>query len=144
MSENLDSLIQRVESDILQREAIVKKDRFQKSKGPAVAVAFVIWVAAIVLGALQFETVVSLFSVNIESNIERDLENILNSAAASLRSYEIESGVLPAILPNPAIRGLVKYERQSDNRYRLSATVNNVSIVLDSSMDRPIRESSTN
>ena len=87
---------------------------------------------------------VSIFSKTAESKIEQDLGGILNNAASSLRSIEIANGSLPYLLPNAAIRGLVKYERRSDFSFQLTATVGNVTMILDSSNTSPHRKVKTN
>jgi hypothetical protein len=107
---------------------------------PKFSIAIGIWLTAILIGATQFDTVLSLFRGASESRIEQDVEGILSKAAASLRTYEINTGVLPPVLPNPAIRGLVRYERHSDFSFRLTATIGDVTMVMDSKSTRPHRE----
>ena len=43
------------------------------------------------------------------------------------------------VLPNPSIRGLVRYERRSDFSFRLTATISGVTMAMDSSSTSPYR-----
>lgn len=144
MSNNLENLVKQAETDISSRSRTRKTAKGESQKAPKLSVAIIIWLVAILSVAYQFDDVVSGFSKPAESKIERDLGGILNTAASSLRSFEIADGSLPLLLPNPAIRGLVKYDRRSDFSFLLTATVGNVTMVLDSSSTSPHRETTTN
>lgn len=144
MTNELNNLVQRAENDILNRTLIAdaakpdnKPDTRRRNR---VSAAFVIWLVAILLAAFQFDQVVSLVMHPAKDKIESDLDSLLQSTAASLRRYEIQQGGLPPILPNPSIRGLVSYERRTDFEYRLTATIGEVTMVLDSSSTSPHRE----
>lgn len=144
MSNNLENLVKQAETDISSRSKMRKPAKGESLRAPKLSVAIIIWLIAILSVAYQFDDVVSIFSKPAESKIERDLGGILTNAASSLRSIEIANGSLPPLLPNPAIRGLVKYERRSDFSFLLTATIGNVTVVLDSSGTRPHRETKTN
>ena len=74
------------------------------------------------------------------AQIEGDLSEILVDAAASLNAYVEASGYLPYVLPNPAIRGLVEYQRVNDYTFVLRAKVSDVSLVMHSTDSKPRRE----
>jgi hypothetical protein len=139
MNDKIEHLVREAESDINSRsKKNAKKDRSQ-IRLPKFSVAMVIWLVAILLAAFQFESVVSTFSEPTENEIQSDLEGILTTAAGTIRSYEISNGSLPPLLPNPAIRGLVKYEQINAVRFRLEATIGDVTVELDSSSLHPNR-----
>jgi hypothetical protein len=140
MSNNLESLVKQAETDISSRSNARRPLKKESLKAPKLSVAITIWLLVIFLGAYQFDTVASIFSTHTESQIERDLGTVLIKADSSLRNYEINTGSLPPILPNAAIRGLVKYERHSDFSYRLTATISNVTMVMDSTSTSPHRQ----
>ena len=139
MADKLENLVRQAETDITSQNVARPAKSRNNGHIPRVSVAIGIWLVVIILGALQFDEVVSMFSKPAESSIERDLGGILISAADSLRRYEVTSGVLPPILPNPAIRGLVKYDLQSDVNYQLTATISNVTMVMGSASTSPHR-----
>lgn len=138
MAEDLEKLIKSAEDDISTRSRAVKPKQ-KLGKVPLPSLAAGIWIAFIVLASFQFDTIVGMVSGPAEDKIVRDLDTVLRSAAGSLERYESVNGVLPPILPNPAIRGLVVYERNNDFSYRLSATINDVTMVLESSHTMPYR-----
>ena len=144
MSNNLENLVKQAETDISSQSKMRKTATGESLRVPKLSVAIIIWLIAILLAAYQFDDVVSIFSKPAESKVERDLGSILTNAGSSLRSFEIANGSLPHLLPNSAIRGLVKYERRSDFSFLLTATIGNVTMVLDSSSTRPHRETKTN
>ena len=88
----------------------------------------------------ESETLVGLVSPPAENKIARDLEHILSRATDSLESYERLNGTLPPLLPNPAIRGLVRYDRKSDFDYALTATIGSVTMVKTASSHLPYRQ----
>ena len=139
MADNLENLIKKAESDIQTRAAPSKKPGKLGARLPAFSVAMVIWLAAILIGAFQFDNVLSLFASPTESKIETDLGSMLSRTSSTLQNYRISNGVLPHVLSNPAIRGLVKYERRSNISYRLTATIGNVTMVMDSNKIDPYR-----
>jgi hypothetical protein len=143
MTDDLDELIKRTEAQISsQKLPQEKKVRSiaRRAGLPRVSSAFAIWLVAILIAAFEFDNVISIVFDPADVKIEQDLTDILNSAAQSLRQYEQQNGTLPPILPNPSIRGLVKYERRSDFNFILRATVANVSLVLESDKAHPYRE----
>ena len=144
MSNNLENLVKQAETDISSQSKMRKTATGESLRVPKLSVAIIMWLIAILLAAYQFDDVVSIFSKPAESKVERDLGSILTNAGSSLRSFEIANGSLPHLLPNSAIRGLVKYERRSDFSFLLTATIGNVTMVLDSSSTRPHRETKTN
>jgi len=144
MSNNLENLVKQAETDISSQSKMRKTATGESLRVPKLSVAIIIWLIAILLAAYQFDDVVSIFSKPAESKVERDLGSILTNAGSSLRSFEIANGSLPHLLPNSAIRGLVKYERRSDFSFLLTATIGNVTMVLDSSSTRPHRETKAN
>ncbi len=144
MSNNLENLVKQAETDISSRSKMRKTAKGESLRVPKLSVAIIIWLITILLAAYQFDDVVAIFSKPAESKIERDLGSILANAGSSLRSFEIANGSLPHLLPNSAIRGLVKYERRSDFSFLLTATIGNVTMVLDSSSTRPHRETKAN
>lgn len=140
MVDELEKLVQQAESDISQRGKATRKKARNVPQLPKFSLAIGIWLVAILLAAFQFDTVKSLVTTPAESKIEEDLSGILTTAANSLRSYQINTGSLPALLPNPAIRGLVNYERATDDDFILTATIHNVTMVMDSTQTRSYRE----
>jgi hypothetical protein len=143
MTDDLDELIKRTEAQISsQKLPQEKKVRSiaRRAGLPRVSSAFAIWLVAILIAAFEFDNVISIVFDPADVKIEQDLTDILNSAAQSLRQYEQQNGTLPPILPNPSIRGLVKYERRSDFNFILRATVADVSLVLESDKAHPYRE----
>lgn len=144
VTNELNNLIKRAEKDIVDRTLIAETGKQGKEpdarRKSRVSAAFAIWILAILLAAFQFDQVVSLVMDPAQEKIESDLDSLLQSTAASLRRYEIQQGQLPPILPNPSIRGLVSYERRTDFEYRLTATIGEVTMVLDSSSTSPHRE----
>ncbi|MDA0978136.1 MAG: hypothetical protein O3B72_06240 [Proteobacteria bacterium] len=142
MDDDLNKLIKETESQIsssevrLEQVALAKKRRAILPKASSV---FIIWLIAIVLAIFEFDTVVSIVFKPGSDKIEQDLSGILRTAAESLRSYEQNNGVLPPILPNPSIRGLVRYEKQNDFSFVLTATVADITLVLESSKAHPYR-----
>ena len=97
--------------------------------------------SAIFVAIFQFDAVLSIVRGPTEDRIEKDLSHVLENAAESLHIYEAKNGGYPPILPNAAIRGLVKYERQTAYQFRLSATIGDVTVVFDSLDLRPHRDS---
>ena len=140
MSDKIENLVREAESDISSRNQKRSKQDRSQLQLPKVSMVIVIWLAAILIAAFQFETVVATFSEPTESEIQNDLEGILTTAAGSIRSYQIKTGALPALLPNPAIRGLVRYEQVNAVRFRLEATIGDVTVELDSSNLHPNRK----
>ena len=111
---DMEKLIRDAETDI-DRQGKTKAARDEKSvQLPRVSVPIVIWLIAILLAAFEFDTIVAPFSETTDTQIEENLSDILSSAAATLRKYELANGSLPPLLPNPAVRGLVKYQRIND------------------------------
>lgn len=143
MTKDLENLVRQAESDIDNRVEKIKttSDIGAKRKTLShISFPLGLWIFVLVLGAFQFDTVISLVMTPTEDRIEEDLGHVLQNAAATVNRYEADYGELPFLLPNPAIRGLVQYERRSDFSYRLSATVHTVTMVLESSETRPYRE----
>lgn len=141
MSNELEDLIRKSESDIAERgKAAPNGKRADKSKLPRFSVAIATWLIAILLVAFRFDDIVRLVSGPTETKIQSDLGDLLQTTSASLHAYEVANGVLPPILPNPSIRGLVRYERRSDFAFRLRATIGDVTVVLDSNEMHPRRE----
>jgi len=138
MDDQLENLVQRADEDISARS---KKPVVERSARqlPKFSIAAGVWLVFLVLVITQFETMTSFVDVPVEAKIERDLEDVLNTTAASLAHYQTANGVLPHLLPNPAIRGLVKYERQSDYDYTLTATISGVTMRKTSSKMHPYR-----
>ena len=140
MSDNIEHLIREAESDIDHRNRQKSGTGKTRSQLPRASGAIIIWLVAILLAAFQFESVVAIFSEPGEYEIQSDLEGILITAAGSIRNYELRNGALPPLLPNPAIRGLVKYDRIDAVRFQLQATIGDVTVVLDSSNLHPQRQ----
>ena len=141
MEKELENLVRDAEKAIQSPGRDGHKKKKQSSiQLPKASIAAVIWLIIIVTAAFQFGTVVKIVTGPTEARIESDLGTVLSKAASTLRSYEINNGALPFVLPNPAIRGLVKYERQSDSLFRLEATISSVTMVMESSNLRPYRE----
>lgn len=136
--DNLESLVERAHSDIEVRMARRSGGK-QKKQLLRVSLAVGIWFVFLLLAAFEFDTFTAIVAGPAEARIERDLEHILSRAADSLGRYESLNGVLPPLLPNPAIRGLVRYERESDFSYTLTATISNVTMVKTSSRLHPFR-----
>ena len=133
MADRLEELVKQTEGDINQSQLKQKKRTERPEvKLPRVSVALGIWLTAIFVMIYGFEDAISIVLSPSENHIERDLTAVLTSAATSLRNYQHESGMLPAVLPNPSIRGLVHYERQNDFHFVLSASVGDVTMVLES------------
>ncbi len=143
MSEDLEGYVRKAESEIDDRtrsDETTTRHQQKRLRLPRSSFAFTLWIAVVVLGAFQFDTVISLVMSPAESRIEEDLSQVLRNAAGAINRYEDSYGELPMLLPNPAIRGLVEYERVSEYSYRLSATIHTVTMVLDSSSTMPHRE----
>ena len=143
MSDDLEGFVRKAESEIDDRSRSNRSGMHKQRKLitlPRSSFAFTLWIAVVVLGAFQFETVISLVMSPAETKIEEDLSKILQNSSVEVERYLDSYGELPMILPNPAIRGLVQYERVSAYSYRLSATVHTVTMVLDSSSTMPHRE----
>ncbi len=142
MSDNLDELIRNTESAITQHKTEAKKQQTKNRRSlslPRVSTAFAIWILAVLLAIFEFEDVVSIVFSPADSRIETDLTSILTNAGKSLRDYQHNNGSLPPILPNPSIRGLVKYERRTEFSFVLTATVADVTLVLESDKAHPYR-----
>lgn len=144
MKDNLENLVKQAETDIGSYSKVRGKAKQGTVQAPKFSVAIIIWLFVIVLAAYQYDSVIAIFTMPTESKIERDLGGVLSQASNTLQSYETASGSLPPILPNPAIRGLVKYERRSDFHYQLSATIGNVTMVMDSNSISPYRQKEKN
>lgn len=140
MSE-LENLIREAETDINRRAEKRAVKTTESLRLPRFSVAIIIWLIAILLAAFEFDTVLAPFSDSTDNQIERNLEDILTASAASLRNYEIANGSLPPLLPNPSIRGLVKYQRHNDFSFRLVATIGDVTMVMDSNKAHAYRRS---
>lgn len=138
----LEDLVRDAESDIEERHGAVKQATVAKRRGrrPKLSFTLLLWITTAIVAAFQFDTVIRLVMDPTEQKIESDLSTLLQKAATSLDNYESTNGELPLLLPNPAIRGLVHYERRSSFSYRLSATVHTVTMVLDSTSTAPYRE----
>ncbi len=133
MANDLENLIRQTEADINKTQVIKKgKSREGRGKMPKLSVAMSIWLFAILAAVYGFNDIVSVVFKPAESKIEQDLTQVLTSAASSLRKYQHESGTLPPMLPNPAIRGLVKYEPRNEFSFVLSASIGDVTMVLES------------
>ena len=144
MTDNLENLVKQAETDIGVQAKVRGKAKQGDVKLPQFSVAIALWLLVIVSGAYQFDSVTSIFTTPAENKIESDLGGVLSQASRTLRNYEASSGSLPPILPNSAIRGLVKYERRSDFSYQLTATIGNVTMVMDSSASSPYRRAEAN
>lgn len=144
MADKLENLVKQAETDISNQKTKKAQGRKKSAGIPRFSIAIGIWMVAIILGALQFDEVISIVSTPAESKIERDLGSILSTAASSLHHYEAANGVLPPLLPNPAIRGLVKYDRLSDFNFQLTATISNVTMVMSASSTSPRRKTDYN
>ncbi len=141
MTDRLEDLVRRTEKDIAQLSA-GKSTKAKPSRVslPKVSIAAMLWLAIVVIGIFNFSDVVALVSQPAESKLERDLTTVLNAASGSLNNYMDQHGVLPYVLPNPAIRGLVRYEKRSDFGFTLRASMGNVTMVMDSTATAPYRE----
>lgn len=141
MTNELEKLVRQTESDLSGRaRALANADRSTKGKLPRFSVAIVIWTIVVLLVAFRFDDIALLVGGPTEAKIETDLGELLQTTSASLHAYEIANGVLPPILPNPAIRGLVQYERHSDIAFTLSATIGEVTVELESNAMHPRRK----
>lgn len=139
MTDKLDSLVQKAEDDI--HRTVVRKPKGQsKASLPKLSFPMAVWLLAVLLVAFQFEQIVSMVSSPAESQIEEDLGSLLTRTSDSLHAYQKLNGVLPPLLPNPPIRGLVKYERHSDLSFTLKATIGDVTMMMRSSSTAPYRE----
>ncbi|MFT7246003.1 MAG: hypothetical protein ACI82A_003374 [Candidatus Azotimanducaceae bacterium] len=140
MKENLENLVKQAETDIGSHSKVRGKAKHETAKSPKFSLAITIWLFVILVGVYQFDTATSIFSAPTESKIESDLGGVLSNVAITLRNYQANTGSLPPILPNPAIRGLVKFDRRSDFSYQLTATISNVTMVMDSTSTSPYRQ----
>ena len=140
MADKLENLVRQAETDITNQKLVSSSTGAKRTGTPKLSWAIGIWLIAIILAAAQFDEMISMFSTPAENKIESDLGGILTKASNSLRAYEISTGVLPPVLPNPAIRGLVKYERLSDHRYQLRASISKVTMIMGSSSISPSRQ----
>ncbi|MGB0692979.1 MAG: hypothetical protein ACPGPD_09715 [Pseudomonadales bacterium] len=137
---DMEKLIRDAETDI-DHHGKAKAARAKKSvQLPRVSVPIVIWFIAIITAAFQFDTIVAPFSETTDTQIEENLSDILSSAAATLKKYELANGSLPPLLPNPAVRGLVEYQRLNDFSFHLEATIGDVTMVMESSKPHPFRK----
>ncbi len=136
MKDNLQDLVNETESAITSAHAKRQKKPETKIASkiqlPRLSFPMFVWLLAIILVSFQFTSIVTTVFGPAESKIEADLTTILNTAAGTVRKYRDESGSLPPLLPNPAIRGLVDYDRRSEISFVLTATVSNVTMVLES------------
>ena len=138
MTEKLEHLVDQADSEIKSRKQKKGTDRSQRSlqlfdrSNRLVCLYFI--------HVFESETLVGLVSPPAENKIARDLEHILSRATDSLESYERLNGTLPPLLPNPAIRGLVGYDRKSDFDYALTATIGSVTMVKTASSHLPYRQ----
>ncbi|MBO6563237.1 MAG: hypothetical protein JJ934_01280 [Pseudomonadales bacterium] len=139
MTDNLDNLVQKAEDDI-HRTVVRKPKGDSKTRLPRLSFPMATWLLATLLVAFQFEQIVSTISYPADSQIEEDLGSLLSRTSDSLQAYQKLNGVLPPLLPNPPIRGLVKYERHSDLSFTLKATIGDVTMVMRSSSTAPYRE----
>lgn len=142
MTDNLNSLVQKAEADIHQT-VLQKRGAGTKARLPKLSFPITIWLLAILLVAVQFEQIVSIVSSPAESQIEEDLGGLLTRTSESLHAYQKNNGVLPPLLPNPPIRGLVDYDRHSDISFTLRASIGDVTMVMGSASTAPYRENGT-
>lgn len=142
MTDNLDSLVRNAEDDI-HRTVVRKPGAGARARLPKMSFPLAVWLLAAILVAVQFEQIVSIVSSPAESQIEEDLGGLLARTSESLHAYQKINGVLPPLLPNPPIRGLVDYDRHSDISFTLRASIGDVTMVMGSASTAPYRENGT-
>ena len=140
MADNLENLVKQAESDISRQHKHHGPGEPKQVAIPKFSIAIFIWIVAISLGAFNFTEIVSMFSTPTEAKIEKALGAILTKTSISLHHYQARNGLLPPLLPNPAIRGLVRYDRRSDYDFQLTATINKVTMTMNASSTSPLRK----
>ncbi len=139
---NLENIIRRSEDEIHQRQSASKtkkRSSIWAFRHFRLSLAICIWLAVIVFVALRFDSLVDVVVAPADEQIEMDLNDLLTSTGRSLRNFQLSTGALPYALPNPAIRGLVKFQRLNDRQFVLSASINDITVQYDSREAYPRR-----
>ena len=138
----IEQLVKKTEQDLnRQLSPGTKAANFKKDKrtGPKLSFSLTIWLVTVVVVAFQYSSITTGLLHPSSESVESDLSSIVTKAAATLKTYRDSTGALPYVIPNPAIRGLVHYERQSDFAFILTANAAGITIEFDSARNSPRR-----